>query len=73
MEEGILRRKGAGVLKTRKPGFGPGAGKRRVGMTSSEISHLWLVSVLVGVSIRCCQLVHEVHPDLFTASRSVQR
>lgn len=41
-------------------------------MTSCDVSHLRLVSVLVGVPINCRQLMHKVHPDLFATPRSMQ-
>ena len=42
------------------------------GKTSSDRTHLGLVDA-IRVPIRCRQLMHEVHPDLFAAPRPMQR
>ena len=56
-------------MKTTKPRAGDWGDE----MTSGEMTHLKLVSVRVGVSVRCGQLMHEVRPDFFATPRSMQR
>ena len=56
-------------------GYGPGprAKERKARKTSSEMTHLGLVAIMLSVPVRCRQLMHEVHPDLFATSRPMQR